>query len=175
MDRVSSIRRMIEEGERADLFSPYVVSKKPWDLAARREAKAAGRATGAKFDPKSRFSDLKISVLDAVEQGDQVIIRWRLRGKWTSSFMGLRPSGREVDITGVNTYRFVGDKIVETDGEFDAPTFMLQARGPISAEECVRAMVEFSRPPEVEVSPIGTADARAASEAAATVKTKAES
>lgn len=71
MDRVVSIRRMIEEGEQADLFSPYVVSKKPWDLAARREAKAAGRATAAKFDPKSRFSDLRIERVGGGRAGRQ--------------------------------------------------------------------------------------------------------
>lgn len=154
MDRVASIRQMIEEGEQAGLFAPNVVNRKPWDIAAQREAKNAGRPTTVKFDPKTRFKDLKVSVVDAIEEGDKVIIRWRLRGEWTSAFDGLKPSGKAVDITGSNYYRFVGDKIVETDGDFDAPTFMLQARGNISAEDCEKAMVQFSRPPEAEVTPV---------------------
>jgi hypothetical protein len=151
MDRISLIRRMIEEGEQQDLFSARATSHKPWDFAATREAKAKGRKTIAKFNPKSRFSDVKISVIDAVEQGDKVVVRWRLRGKWTQPIMGLKPSGLPVDITGVNFYRFVGDKIVEQNGEFDGASFMQQARGGISAEECEETMVQFSRPPDFEV------------------------
>jgi len=155
MDRISSIRRMIEEGEQQDLFAPRVPSLKPWDLAATREAKAKNRKVlSAKFNPKSRFSDVKVSVIDAVEQGDRVIVRWRLSGKWTQPIMGLKPSGLPVDITGVNFYRFVGDKIVEQDGEFDAPSFMQQARGAISAEQCQETMVQFSRPPEIQIQPV---------------------
>ena len=150
MDRVSMIRRMIEEGEQLDLFAPGAKSHKPWDLAALREAK--GRK--GKFDPKSRFSGVKVTVLDAVEQCDKVVVRWRLRGRWTQPILGLKPTGREVDITGVNFYRFVGDKIVEQTGEFDMPGFVHQARGGISPAACQEAMVQFSRPPDFEIGPV---------------------
>jgi hypothetical protein len=156
MSRVAAIRRLLEEGEQADLFAPNVVHKKPWDLAAVREAKADKRPANTRFSPKTRFGDLKVTVVDAFDQNDTVVVRWRLRGTWNTPFMGLQPSGRAVDITGVNYYHFVGDKIVATDGDFDAPSFMLQARGSISAEDCEEAMVEFSRPPDAEIAPIRT-------------------
>lgn len=148
MDRVAAIRRMIEHGEQADLFAPNVVNIKPWDLAAEHEATSKGPKGKVKFDPKTRFSDLKVTVEDVIEQGDKVVVRWRLHGKWTGSFAGVKATGNAVDIAGVNFYTFANDKIVHQDGMFDAPTFMRQARGSLRAEECERAMVRISRPPD---------------------------
>jgi len=119
MGRVARIRGMIEQGiEDPDLISPNFVSRAPWDVAVQQ-------FTGnedAKFDTDRVFSDFRMIVEEAFEDGDRVIVRWRMRGKWTGPLPfapGIEPSGRDVEFTGSYNYRFIGDKIVEKDGEFD--------------------------------------------------------
>lgn len=153
IDRVSRIRRMLEENERTDLFSPNYISRKPWDLAVKRQAPNAAAADKAFFDPSRAFRNMKISVEDAVEQGDKVVVRWRLRGTWVGGVDDVKATGRPINVTGMNVYRFVADKIVEEDGEMDWATFAKQAFGGSAAsadlaKACSNAFDLVSRPPE---------------------------
>ena len=77
-----------------ELFSPEYISRAPADLAVRRHIKEIGEAgtlAPDKGDVKEAiepnldaiFSDVHLSVLEAIEQGDKVVVRRRLRGKWT--------------------------------------------------------------------------------------------
>jgi predicted ester cyclase len=152
-DRVSRIRRMLEENEQSDLYSPNAVSRKPWDLAVKRQAETAAAADKASFNPARAFRDMKISVEDAIEQGDKVVIRWRLRGTWVGAVGDIKATGREINVTGMNIYRFVADKIVEEDGEMDWASFAQQAFGGSSAssalaQACSNSFDLVSRPPE---------------------------
>jgi hypothetical protein len=138
-DRVSRIRRMLEENEQSDLYSPNAVSRKPWDLAVKRQAETAAAADKASFNPARAFRDMKISVEDAIEQGDKVVIRWRLRGTWVGAVGDIKATGR--------------DKIVEEDGEMDWASFAQQAFGGSSAssalaQACSNSFDLVSRPPE---------------------------
>jgi SnoaL-like polyketide cyclase len=157
-NRVARLRRMIEEGKDDNLFSFHYVNRTPWYQAIRRVTKDRDEV-GASFEPESLFSDSQISVEEAIEKDDKVVIRWRLRGKWTKQFAGLKANGREVDITGTNIYRFVGDQIVESDGQFDAASLSQQAiGGEVSAEACQAALSELSRPPDFVAGGLAPAD-----------------
>ena len=57
------------------------------------------------------FPDLRISVDRLVSDGDTVAARLVLRGTHHGRFAGVSPTGRAVDITGV-------DLLVERDGQF---------------------------------------------------------
>ncbi|MGA7733634.1 MAG: ester cyclase [Chloroflexia bacterium] len=159
MDRVSRIRRRIEEGGELDLFSPNYVSHEPWHLAARRLKKSpAGKPTiereNVMLRPDSVFSDFRLRVEDAVEQGEEVVVRWRMRGKWSKPFLGLKPSNKVVDITGINIYRFIGDKVVESTGEFDLGSIAAQALAAgATAESCQAAMNMLSRINDPVINP----------------------
>jgi ketosteroid isomerase-like protein len=153
VDRVSRIRRMLEENEQSDLYSPNYVSRKPWDLAVKRTARTGAEADKSFFNPTRAFKDMKISVEDAIEQGDKVVIRWRLQGIWAGAVGDIKATGRPINVTGTNFYRFVGDKIVEEDGEMDWASFAQQAfggasAGPGLAEACSSSFELVSRPPE---------------------------
>jgi SnoaL-like polyketide cyclase len=152
IDRVSSVRRMIEEGgdKSTELFSPNFVSHTPWHLAEKRNA----RASGSKGSFAAHlFSDLRIRVEEAIEQGDKVVVRWRLWGKWTQAFAGLKPTNKPVEVTGINIYRFVGDKIVEETGQFDLGSLSQQMiSGGVNPAACKEAFEALSRPPEM-ISP----------------------
>lgn len=144
MDRVSRIRRILEENKQdPELFSPHLVSHSPWDAVFKHHHKGAAEEF---FKPESALDSLKISVEEAVEDGDKVVVRFRVQGKWTKPFAGIEPTQREIDVTGINIYRFVGDKIVEKHGEIDWATFGKQAFGGLSAEACQRALQAVSLP-----------------------------
>jgi predicted ester cyclase len=156
-DRIERIRQMLEDKkEDPDLFSPEFRSFLPLDVAAQRAAKGKAAAT-ARLDLSTVFSDYRISVLQAVEDGDKVIVRWRLRGTWTGPlpFAGVRPTDQPIDITGINIYRFVGSKIVEKTGEFDAAGFhdaACERLNPgverVNPAECVKMLQAIARRPD---------------------------
>jgi len=158
LDRVAAIRNMLEHNVKSDIYSPNVVSRKPWDLAAKRLAKTPALAAKTFFDPSRAFKGMQISVEDAIEQNDKVVIRWRLRGTWTGGLGPVQATGKPINVTGVNIYRFVSDKIVEETGEMDWASFAQQAfgvggggGGGISASAsaaCQRGLAEVSRPEE---------------------------
>jgi predicted ester cyclase len=155
-DRIARIRRMLEENYNdRDLFSPHYVSHKPWDLMLKRRAKTETEALKANFNPRKIFPDAQISVEDAVQDGDKVVIRWRLRGTWSQPVAGIKATNSKINITGVNIYRFVGDKIVEEFGEFDSATFGQQAFSATTAAACQEALTTISRPPESVFGPGG--------------------
>jgi len=147
IDRIATIRRMFEESEETDIFSPNAVSHKPWDMAAKRVASSLDESERAVFDPKQMIPDARINVEDVIEDGDKVVVRWRLRGTWSKPFAGIEPTGKRLNITGISTYRFVGSRIVEENGELDFASLSQQAG--MSPEACVSALSMFSRPPEV--------------------------
>ncbi|HYP40627.1 MAG TPA: ester cyclase [Chloroflexia bacterium] len=126
-DRLARLRRNIEEGGENDLFSRNYVNNAPWHQE--------------KLDTNSVFSDARISVEDMVDGGDKVVVRWRLRGTWSKPFRSIKPTNKPIDVTGINIYRFVGDKIVESTGEFDLAGLAGQALDAGATEEqCSEAM-----------------------------------
>jgi hypothetical protein len=147
-DRVARVRRMLEEGEgEEELISPTFVNRSPWQLALKNGAFArrAGESVA-----KSLFTDVRVRVEDAIADGDKVVVRWRMRGKWSHGVAEVKPTGREVELGGVNIYHFVGDKIVAQDGEVDLGSFAHQAIGAgVEAAACARAIAQVSRPAEM--------------------------
>jgi len=149
--RADRIRKLIEEGtDDSHLFSPDFVNRTPWDLATRRHT----NDEKAGFHANRVFSDMQMIVEEATEDGDTVVARWRLRGKWTGPLPfapGITPTGRPVEFTGTFFYRFVGDMVVEKDGEFDikAASKALLAGVNITcgSDDCVDVVQSLSRRP----------------------------
>jgi steroid delta-isomerase-like uncharacterized protein len=76
------------------------------------------------------FPDLHTEILDLVEDGDVLAIRWRSTGTHTGRLMGVPPTGRSVEVTGANFARFDGEAIVEEYVSWD-PREFLEAIGVI--------------------------------------------
>ena len=156
-DRVARIRRMVEEGvDDPDLFSPDFVNHAPWDIAVQRRE----NNSTATFDPYRVFSDLRVTVEEAAEEGNSVRVRWRMRGKWTGQLPfapGIEPTGRDVDFTGTHFYRFAGDRIFEKDGEFDVKAAAKELLGGLSitcgSDDCLDVVQALSRS---AIAPRGT-------------------
>jgi steroid delta-isomerase-like uncharacterized protein len=59
------------------------------------------------------FPDIQYRVDAVYAAGDHVLIRWTGRGTQTGSFLGVPPTGRSIDWSGMNAFRFACGVIVE--------------------------------------------------------------
>jgi len=73
------------------------------------------------------FADLRFEVEDVLPSGDKVVARFRATGTQTGEFMGMPPTGRSVDVGGIDIIRFGEDGLAhEHWGLFDAMAMMQQ-------------------------------------------------
>jgi steroid delta-isomerase-like uncharacterized protein len=59
----------------------------------------------------SVFADLSAEPEEIVAEEDAVAIRWTLRGRQVGDFMGLPPTDKPVELTGINIYQIRDGKI----------------------------------------------------------------
>jgi steroid delta-isomerase-like uncharacterized protein len=62
---------------------------------------------------KTGFPDLVFDVEDMVSDEDQIVIRWTVRGTHTGDYFGMPPTGKPIEITGMNTWRTRDGQAVE--------------------------------------------------------------
>ena len=59
------------------------------------------------------LSNVRLTIEDALEEGDKVAIRYTLAGDHTGELLGAAPTGKSIVLTGQSIFRFKGDKAVE--------------------------------------------------------------
>ena len=59
------------------------------------------------------FPDVQLTIEDMVAEGDTVVIRHTFRGTHKGDLMGIPPTGKQVNVTGIDIIRTAGGKIVE--------------------------------------------------------------
>jgi predicted ester cyclase len=74
------------------------------------------------------FSDVRVGIEDLVAQGDTVAWRWLIRARHTSTFLGLEPTDREIQIAGISFERISSDRIVESWSRSNALEVLLDLR-----------------------------------------------
>src|SRR3712207_6052687 len=87
------------------------------DLNAAEELFAAGEAEAAKqqaADFRRGFPDVISTIEDLIAEGDRVVARWRSRATHRGDYMGIAPSSKEVQFTGISFFRIKGGKIAES-------------------------------------------------------------
>jgi hypothetical protein len=148
MDRVAIVREAFAGASGPSLFSPHFVTHTPWDRLVQHLPKSPTEPGRAMFSAKKVFADCAVSMDDAFENGDKVVVRWTLRGTWTQPIPGivLKPTGRPINLAGISVYQFKGDQIVAKYGEFDVAAFHAQACAPVAdvAQECARDLVALA-------------------------------
>jgi steroid delta-isomerase-like uncharacterized protein len=78
--------------------------------------------------------DARVTVEDQVAEGDKVVSRWTATGTHTGDLMGMSPTGRRIEISGITINRFSGGKIAE--GWYQSDDLgMMQQLGVIPSEE----------------------------------------
>lgn len=62
---------------------------------------------------RTAFPDIRVTADDMVAERDKVALRWTSIGTHRGELQGIPPTNRQVTVTGITIYRFVGDRIVE--------------------------------------------------------------
>ena len=57
--------------------------------------------------------DMYITVEDVLSEGDQTVVRWRVRGTQTGELLGIAPTGRKVDVLGMSWIKVRDGKLHE--------------------------------------------------------------
>jgi steroid delta-isomerase-like uncharacterized protein len=106
-----------------ELLAPDYVSHAPGDPELSRgpeDIKEIVRAYHA------AFPDLTFTVEKQVAEGDLVVTRWIARGTHQGEFMGVPPSGRRIEVSGMSMDRISGSRIVENWNNWEALELMQQ-------------------------------------------------
>jgi predicted ester cyclase len=76
----------------------------------------------------SAFSDFHISIEEQIAEGDKVVSHYTIRGTHQGDFRGMAPTGKEIEIKGVTTFRFSEEgKVIETWDSYDQLSLMRQS------------------------------------------------
>jgi steroid delta-isomerase-like uncharacterized protein len=127
----TAAKRVVDEGFNQgrlevidEVCAPNVVSHdpaEPDDLRGLEAHKERIRAY------RTAMSDLEVVIDDVIAAGDKVATRWRARGTNDGELMGMAPTGKHVEITGMSIDRFDSEgRIVETWDQWDNAGFMVQ-------------------------------------------------
>ena len=72
------------------------------------------------------FPDVHMELMDMTVDGDKLWWRYRLTGTNTGPFMGMPPTGKKIDIQGIDVLRMEGDRAAEHWGVTDELKMMQQ-------------------------------------------------
>jgi steroid delta-isomerase-like uncharacterized protein len=75
---------------------------------------------------RAAFPDSRTEIEDVIADSDKVVIRWTGHGTNTGPFMGMPPSGKPTTVTGIDIYRVVDGRVVESWTNWDALGLMQQ-------------------------------------------------
>ena len=112
------VRREVEELYNPDgdldavdeLFAPGYVLHDP-SLPESGRGPESARQLASAF--RSAFPDLHTTFDGAVAEGDKVAYRWTASGTHEGELMGIPPTGRRVQTSGMTINRFSGGRIAE--------------------------------------------------------------
>jgi steroid delta-isomerase-like uncharacterized protein len=75
---------------------------------------------------RGAFPDLNITMVEMIAEGDKVVARWTAQGTNTGEMMGMPPTGKTFNATGMNMFRISGGKVAEVWTNFDDLGMMQQ-------------------------------------------------
>jgi predicted ester cyclase len=75
---------------------------------------------------RAAIPDIHVEILETVVQGDRVCVRARVTGTHTGEGLGVRPSGRRIDFTGMVMGRWCDGKLAYGWNSFDLLTLYEQ-------------------------------------------------
>jgi predicted ester cyclase len=78
------------------------------------------------------FPDLYHTIDEVIAEGDEVVVRFTLRGVQRGDFMGIPPTGRAIEVTAIAHMHLVEGKVTRLNAQFDQ-VGMLQQLGVIPA------------------------------------------
>ena len=62
---------------------------------------------------REAFPDIHFTIEDQVAEGDRVVTRWTARATHKGAFQGIPPTGKQINLAGIDIDRIVNGKVVE--------------------------------------------------------------
>ncbi len=78
---------------------------------------------------RATISEIHIRVEDSFAEGDKLCVRWSCTGKHTGDGLGVAPTGKTINVTGISILRVAGGKLVEGWQNWDMLAMMEQING----------------------------------------------
>jgi steroid delta-isomerase-like uncharacterized protein len=75
---------------------------------------------------RAAFPDMHFTLISLVAEGDKVVNHWSLRGTHRGEWYGVAATGKAITYTGVNVFRLVDGKAVESWGYWELGAFLRQ-------------------------------------------------
>lgn len=75
---------------------------------------------------RTAFPDVEATPEDVIVEEDKVVLRDRVTGTHEGAFMGLEPTGKEIEFEGTEIIRIEDGQFVESRAHFDMMNFMQQ-------------------------------------------------
>lgn len=77
---------------------------------------------------RAAFPDWRVAIIEMIAENDHVAVRWQGQVTHEGLFYGLSPTGKHINVSGMNIYRVVGNKI-DAEWEQTDTLGMLQQLG----------------------------------------------
>lgn len=123
---VTSFYEQVVDGGKLDLIDELMsedfVEHEPFPGTGegREGAKAMFAMLGEAFD------GLRMPIDDIIARGDKVAVRTRIQGTHRGEFMGVAPSGKQIDVPVIDILRIADGRVVEHWGVSDGMAMMEQ-------------------------------------------------
>ena len=91
----------------------YTVNERPIGVEGVRQAVLGLHAA---------FGEVSGEVAEVVADQDKVVVRWTLRGRHVGKFMGIAPTGKAIELSGINIYQIQDGRIVANHEQTNAPS-----------------------------------------------------
>lgn len=75
---------------------------------------------------QAAFSDIHVTIHDALAEGDRVCLRWSCSMKHTGDGFGIPPTGKQLQITGISIVQIAGSQLVQGWQNWDMMALMEQ-------------------------------------------------
>lgn len=75
---------------------------------------------------REAFPDATFTIQDTVADEEKVAVSWRMTGTHNESLYGVDPTGRQVELTGIEINRFEDGALIETWTQTDQMSLMEQ-------------------------------------------------
>jgi predicted ester cyclase len=129
-------RRLVEEGwNNPDTLDEILAVDIVWG-----PDEGSGLENYKKGFPGQRLGcpDYHYDLEDIIAEGDKVVAKWKFTGTHTGEWFGAPPTGNQVTVCGISTFRLEGGKVVEQWSAFNS-YWMWQQFGVIpSLEEAIK-------------------------------------
>ena len=90
---------------------------------------------------QAAFSDIHVTFQDAISEGDKVCLRWTCSMKHTGAGLGMPPTGKQLQVTGMSIVKIEGSQLIEGWQNWDMMALMEQIHAKPMAPTYIAAQI----------------------------------